>query len=88
MEYCERVPLTFFKVIISRFAKILEVNEHAIYKLKPHLRGVRHNTVDPDAYLCFDNFEFVIYTAISNMLQEQTARRVADPQSKVCKVNE
>ncbi len=38
---------------------------------------------DPEAKDCFDNFQFVIYTAISNMLQEQTACRVADPQSKV-----
>ena len=60
------------------------MNGHAKYKLTPHLKGVMHDTTDnPDANRCFDNFEFVIYTAISNMLQEQTARRVADPQSKV-----
>ncbi len=70
-------------MIISRFAKILEENEGARYKLTPHLKGVTHDTNDEDANLCFDNFEFVIYTAISNMLQEQTAFRVADPQSEV-----
>ncbi len=47
------------------------------------MKGLTASSDDPEAASCFEGFEFIIYTAISNMLQDQTAGRVADSQSKV-----
>ena len=71
------------KTIIERIAQILENNNNCKYKLWPLLEQGERSLTQAELDHCYDNFEFVIYTAISNMLEEQTAVRMMDFQSEV-----
>ena len=71
------------KVIVERIAHIIEQNEHSENKLLPLLKQANGTTELEDVSKVYTNFKFMIYTAISNMLEYQTAMRLADPQSDV-----
>ncbi len=64
-------------VIIQRIVQIIDGNQHSKYTLRPLIENAS------DRSKCYNRFEFVIYTAISNMLESQTAKRVADRQMEV-----
>ena len=87
------------KTIIERIAQILETNipeklenntaeklennANKRYKLWPLLEQWERALTQAELDNCYNDFEFVIYTAISNMLEEQTAVRMMDPLSEV-----
>ena len=71
------------KVIVERFAHIIETNEHSKYKLRPLLEQANGINRPSDSDMVYKKFSFIIYTAISNMLEHQTAMRLADPESGV-----
>ena len=71
------------KVIVERIAHIIEQNEHSENKLLPLLEQFNGTIELRDDRKTYTNFKFMIYTAMSNMLEYQTAMRLADPESKV-----
>ena len=71
------------KTIIERIAQILENNNNSKYKLWPLLEQCERSLTQAELDHCYTDFEFVIYTAISNMLEEQTAVRMMDRLSEV-----
>ena len=71
------------KTIIERIAQILENNTSSRYKLRPLFEQWERTLMQAELDNCYTDFEFVIYTAISNMLEEQTAIRMMDPLSEV-----
>ncbi len=81
------------KVIVERIIHIVDNNAKKIRDSDPSREGIFF--LEPLAQTptstsfaekferCYNGFEFVIYTAISNMLELQTAKRVADKDSGV-----
>ena len=59
------------KVIIERFAHLIEKNEHCEYKLLPLLEQANGTKQLGDDEKVYTGFQFMIYTAISNMLEHR-----------------